>query len=323
MHTARPASTLLRAIGPLWAISFGAMGCSSEAGFDESESAIGGREVTPFDQQYFQVSVAWPAQKMADVLHGDPKKYDYTPDCSFELSFKEEDGAWPILTVDGKPKTPSEGLAAGEGVLSRDLLTRKSLRTKLTLRCENEKARMGRDAKFELPPVAFSDTLGALQTFTMVPEVDGKVRNDLPVQLSIKVYHSRVATGLLSNCSAFSGQPKGAFERVFVSTDTRFDQFGTSAPTAFLSIDGGKLKKEMKIESESQEFVPIAYCRPKSRFGSEGVPMEFTAYQDGKPLVNTTRNGQPINSAPPMKAGEERVLRHGQGRGFETILRVY
>ncbi len=314
---------VLLTIGALGAASFGTVGCASETDVDESEAAVGSAEATPFDEQYFEVSVAWTSASVSELIHGDPMDYDYTADCKFELSLRE-DGRAPLLTTQGKPKF--DDIAAAEGVLTRDQLTRKSLRTTLSLRCENDEAQRVRSAAFELPPVRFSDKLGAVQTFTVVPALEGKERKDMPLKLSLKVNHSRATAGILSNCSAFSSAQKGSIQKSYLSTDTRFEAPGTPWRTAKISIDGGKLKKEFTINANSRAFVPIAYCRPKAGFGSEGVPIEFVTFQGGKPVLSTTRDGQPIKSNVPMKAGEERFIQHdvtGQSAEFETVVRMY
>ena len=325
---------VLLAMGTFAAISVGATGCASEADIDESESAVGTAEATPFDEQYLDVSVAWPGAKVAEFIHGDPMDYDYTGDCTFELSLLQDGQIAPILTIEGTSSYRDEG--KGAGILSRDQLTRKALGGTLDLRCSNDEAKMSRSARFELPQVRFTDKLGAAQTLTVIPKLEGIARKDIPITLSLKVNHSRGAAGILSNCSAFSNLPKDKVQKSFLSASTRYESsskdfpFGGGKVTTTLSIDGGKLKKEFELSSEKKMFVPIAYCRAKGGFGSEGVLVDvlgsYGSLSSNKPFTNTTREHELIKVNTPMKSGEERMIRHNPPKGsaaFDTVLRMY
>ena len=166
----------LLAISSFGAISLGATGCASETEVDESESAVGSTEVTPFDEQYFDVSVAWPSEQVSALINGDPMDVDYTPDCKFELSFRQEGETKPLLTLKGEPKDEKtasgyEGKALGSGVLTRDQLTRRAMSGSLAFRCSNDQAQRDRGATFEIPPVRFSTRLGTEQVTTVVPKM--------------------------------------------------------------------------------------------------------------------------------------------------------
>ncbi|MBP9114623.1 MAG: hypothetical protein KBF88_17530 [Polyangiaceae bacterium] len=331
----------LLAISSFGAISLGATGCASETEVDESESAVGSTEVTPFDEQYFDVSVAWPSEQVSALINGDPMDVDYTPDCKFELSFRQEGETKPLLTLKGEPKDEKtasgyEGKALGSGVLTRDQLTRRAMSGSLAFRCSNDQAQRDRGATFEIPPVRFSTRLGTEQVTTVVPKMEGMMQHDIPVTVTLKVNHSRAASGILSNCSAFRDVPKDKIQKSFLSTLTRYEPstkdgpFGFGKMTTTISVDGGKLKKEFELRSDQQMFVPIAYCREKGAFGSGGVTVDVLGSEgslsNNKPFPNTTRENEPVKVNTPMKSGEERMIRHTPPKShaaFDTILRMY
>ena len=170
----------------------------------------------------------------------------------------------------------------------------------------------------------------------MVPARERNERKDIPLKVSVKVNHPRATAGILSNCSAFNNDPKDKIQKSFLSTSTRYESsskdfpFGGGKVTTTLSIDGGKLKKEFELSSEKKMFVPIAYCRAKGGFGSEGVLVDvlgsYGSLSNNKPFTNTTREHELIKVNTPMKSGEERMIRHNPPKGsaaFDTVLRMY